>query len=39
MPTINQLIRKGRKKVAYKSTAPAMKGCPQVREFVHWLKL
>lgn len=31
MPTINQLIRKGRKKVAYKSTAPAMKGCPQVR--------
>ena len=31
MPTINQLIRKGRKKVVYKSTAPAMKGCPQVR--------
>ena len=31
MPTINQLIRKGRKKVAYKSTAPAMKGCPQDR--------
>ena len=31
MPTINQLIRKGRKKVVYKSNAPAMKSCPQVR--------
>lgn len=31
MPTINQLIRKGRKKVVYKSGAPAMKSCPQVR--------
>lgn len=31
MPTINQLVRKGRKKVEYKSTAPALKGCPQKR--------
>jgi small subunit ribosomal protein S12 len=31
MPTINQLIRKGRKKVRKKSTAPALKGCPQKR--------
>ncbi|GAQ24699.1 30S ribosomal protein S12 [Tepidanaerobacter syntrophicus] len=31
MPTINQLVRKGRKKVEYKSAAPALKGCPQKR--------
>lgn len=31
MPTINQLVRKGRKKVEYKSTAPALKSCPQKR--------
>ncbi|MGI6486268.1 MAG: 30S ribosomal protein S12 [Thermoanaerobacterales bacterium] len=31
MPTINQLIRKGRKKVEYKSDAPALKGSPQKR--------
>ena len=31
MPTINQLIRKGRKTVAVKSTAPALKECPQRR--------
>ncbi|AYO29412.1 30S ribosomal protein S12 [Biomaibacter acetigenes] len=31
MPTINQLIRKGRQKVEYKSTAPALKGSPQKR--------
>lgn len=31
MPTINQLIRKGREDVAYKSTAPALKECPQKR--------
>lgn len=31
MPTINQLVRKGRKKVATKSNSPAMKSCPQVR--------
>ncbi|TVQ91736.1 MAG: 30S ribosomal protein S12 [Deltaproteobacteria bacterium] len=31
MPTINQLIRKGRKRVHKKSTAPALKGSPQKR--------
>ncbi len=31
MPTINQLIRKGREKVRYKGKAPAMTGCPQKR--------
>ena len=31
MPTINQLVRKGRKEVIDKSDAPAMKKCPQVR--------
>ncbi|MFA6636836.1 MAG: 30S ribosomal protein S12 [Candidatus Omnitrophota bacterium] len=31
MPTINQLIRKGRKKVKYKSNSPALKNCPQKR--------
>ena len=31
MPTINQLVRKGRKQVRRKSTAPALKGCPQKR--------
>lgn len=31
MPTINQLVRKGRKKVGYKSDAPALKGSPQKR--------
>lgn len=31
MPTINQLIRKGRETVEYKSTAPALKECPQKR--------
>jgi len=31
MPTINQLIRKGREEVIYKSTAPALKECPQKR--------
>ena len=31
MPTINQLIRKGRKKSIKKSTAPALKACPQKR--------
>lgn len=29
MPTINQLARKGRKKIARKSGAPALDGCPQ----------
>jgi small subunit ribosomal protein S12 len=31
MPTINQLIRNGRKQVKHKSTAPALKGNPQKR--------
>ena len=31
MPTINQLVRKGRKKVEYKSNAPILKQCPQRR--------
>ncbi|GAB4302582.1 MAG: 30S ribosomal protein S12 [Myxococcota bacterium] len=31
MPTINQLVRKGREQAAKKSDAPAMKSCPQVR--------
>ena len=31
MPTINQLVRKGRKKVAKKRKAPALQACPQKR--------
>ncbi|MGI6115818.1 30S ribosomal protein S12 [Luoshenia tenuis] len=31
MPTINQLIRKGRQKMEYKTTAPILNGCPQKR--------
>ncbi len=31
MPTINQLVRKGRKLVKKKGTAPALKSCPQKR--------
>ena len=31
MPTINQLIRQGRKRVAKKSATPALKGNPQKR--------
>lgn len=31
MPTINQLIRKGRQEKVYKSKAPAMDACPQKR--------
>jgi small subunit ribosomal protein S12 len=31
MPTINQLIRRGRKKVIRKSSAPALRSCPQKR--------
>ncbi|MBI1389822.1 MAG: 30S ribosomal protein S12 [bacterium] len=31
MPTINQLIKKGRKTKAKKSKAPAMQNCPQKR--------
>lgn len=31
MPTINQLVRKGRKQVRAKKTAPALQSCPQRR--------
>ncbi len=31
MPTINQLVRKGRRKVEKKKSAPALKGNPQKR--------
>ncbi|MGB2601666.1 MAG: 30S ribosomal protein S12 [Candidatus Omnitrophota bacterium] len=31
MPTINQLIRKGRKAIKEKSNSPALKNCPQRR--------
>ncbi|MCD5406154.1 MAG: 30S ribosomal protein S12 [Desulfotomaculum sp.] len=31
MPTISQLVRKGRKQMTKKSTAPALKECPQKR--------
>jgi len=31
MPTINQLIRHGRKRVPTKTKSPALRGCPQKR--------
>jgi small subunit ribosomal protein S12 len=31
MPTINQLVRKGRKKVLEKKKTPSLDGCPQKR--------
>ncbi|MDO9280344.1 MAG: 30S ribosomal protein S12 [Pseudomonadota bacterium] len=31
MPTINQLIRKGRENLAAKTASPALKACPQKR--------
>jgi small subunit ribosomal protein S12 len=31
LPTINQLVRKGRKAKRKRSSAPALKGCPQKR--------
>ncbi|MEC7241013.1 MAG: 30S ribosomal protein S12 [Myxococcota bacterium] len=31
MPTINQLVRKGRKKIKTKTNSPALKSCPQKR--------
>ena len=31
MPTINQLVRKGRQTLATKSSSPALKECPQKR--------
>ena len=31
MPTINQLVRKGRKRIKKKTNTPALKGAPQKR--------
>ena len=31
MPTFNQLVRLGRKKIRYKTKSPALQGCPQRR--------
>jgi len=31
MPTINQLVRKGRQQVKYKSNSPILRECPQKR--------
>jgi small subunit ribosomal protein S12 len=31
MPTINQLVRKGRSQVKYKTSSPALQSCPQRR--------
>ena len=31
MPTINQLVRKGRQKIASKTSSPALQSCPQRR--------
>ena len=31
MPTINQLVRQGRKKLVKKTNTPALKGSPQKR--------
>jgi small subunit ribosomal protein S12 len=31
MPTINQLVRKGRKQIKKKTASPALKSCPQKR--------
>ena len=31
MPTINQLVRKGRKKMRHKSKSPVLESCPQKR--------
>ena len=31
MPTLNQLVRKGRQNVKYKTSSPALQSCPQKR--------
>jgi len=31
LPTFNQLVRSGRKKIQYKTKSPALQGCPQRR--------
>jgi small subunit ribosomal protein S12 len=33
VPTLNQLIRKGRERIVHKTSAPALKACPQKRGF------
>jgi small subunit ribosomal protein S12 len=33
LPTLNQLVRKGRRRVIAKGTAPALKSCPQTRVY------
>ena len=33
VPTLSQLVRKGRKEVGQKTSAPALKACPQKRGF------
>ena len=42
MPTINQLVRKGRRKVTSKTPSPALQNCPQkeviVQEFIQYSK-
>ncbi len=38
MPTINQLIRKGRKKIKKKAKSPALGACPQRRGVVLQIK-
>jgi small subunit ribosomal protein S12 len=38
VPTINQLIRKGRKKIKKKPKSPALGGCPQRRGVVLQIK-
>ena len=35
MPTISQLVRKGRQVAVTKSTAPALKNCPQKTRCLH----
>ena len=39
MPTINQLMRNGRKKAKRKSKSPALQGCPQKRGTVLQVKI
>ena len=31
MPTFNQLVKSGRKKISFKTKSPALQGCPQRR--------
>lgn len=38
MPTINQLVRKGRKKIKKKSKSPLLEGSPQRRGFCQQVK-